>query len=235
MLTTAATIPFRPAINKASELETWRVRLLSSAQHRQAPTINAAPVPPWFVPTAGPGQDNKSPPATISAIPHTTRRLAFSLKTNQASSAVNTPSRLSSRDAAAALVLARPSISKVGPTTPPQPMAANSHGHARRARPELCQPWSRRTRKASKPTPLPKYNKPASSKADMSPTNCLAKGVLAPNRAAAANAAITALDPLCVFTLMYLASVVSETTICYINNSCMCIFYGGYRPILYKL
>ena len=47
------------------------------------------------------------------------RQSKFSLKTNQASSALNTPSRFKSSDAEEAGVTFRPNISKTGAITPP--------------------------------------------------------------------------------------------------------------------
>ncbi|TXT38115.1 MAG: hypothetical protein FD135_3073 [Comamonadaceae bacterium] len=119
------------------------------------------------------------------------RLSALSLKTNQASSAVNTDSKLSNSDAVAAWVCANPTISNSGPSTPPKVMAPSSQGHSWRGKPGAAQPLSRSRRITAKPRPLPRYNKPASKKGDEVspiPINCLANGVLAPNRMAAPKA-----------------------------------------------
>ena len=72
LLTTPATSPRLPAMNTASAAATLRVRLLSMAQHRQATDTSS------------------SPPATMASMPVTTRALACSRNTSQASSAVYT-------------------------------------------------------------------------------------------------------------------------------------------------
>lgn len=50
VLTTLATVPLSPVRNRASEADTLQVKLLSSAQHRQAPAIHHAPQPRPLVP-----------------------------------------------------------------------------------------------------------------------------------------------------------------------------------------
>ena len=55
-------------------------------------------------------QDKVIPPATMRNIPNIMRRSVLSLKKTQASTAVKTASRLSNREANAALVLTRPII-----------------------------------------------------------------------------------------------------------------------------
>ena len=121
----------------------------------------------------------------MAAIPNTIRLSAFSLKTTQAMAAVKTASRFNSRDALDPLVVIRPNIKATGPATPPKKMAPNNQGHSARVNPDACQPRSRTRRMSVSPNPLPRYSNPASSTGGMFPTSSLAKGVLAPNRAAA--------------------------------------------------
>jgi hypothetical protein len=91
--------------------------------------------------------------------------------------------RLSSRDAVAPSVRARPNMSNAGAMTPPVTMAALSHGHS--DRPSTARLAAGRTAiHASSPSPLPRYRSPASSSGGNSPSNSLASGVLAPNSAA---------------------------------------------------
>ena len=59
----------------------------------------------------------------MCSMPRKMRRSKFSLKTNQASIEVNTPSMLSSSEAAEAEMLLSPTISSKSPATPPA-----SHG-----------------------------------------------------------------------------------------------------------
>jgi hypothetical protein len=66
------------------------------AQQTQAATISGAPGD--SVAPAG-CQESKAPPATIATMPKTICLSAFSLKTIQARSAVNTPSMFRSSDA----------------------------------------------------------------------------------------------------------------------------------------
>src|SRR6185369_14703722 len=125
-LTPPATSPLSIAICTGSTPETFRVRLLSIAQARHAPTIAIAP---HGAPAAGrPVHDSSTPPAVINAIPAAIRLSKFSLNTNQASTAVSTPSRFSSSDALDAEVFTSPAISNPGPATPPAAIAPASHG-----------------------------------------------------------------------------------------------------------
>ena len=64
----------------------------------------------------------------MCSMPRKMRRSKFSLKTNQASIEVNTPSMLSSSEAAEAEMLLSPTISSKGPATPPAAIAPASHG-----------------------------------------------------------------------------------------------------------
>ncbi len=121
-------------------------------------------------------------------MPDMTRRLAFSRNTIHASNAVKTASRFSSRDADAAFVRVRPNISSKGPSTPPKPIASRYQNHSRRPMAGARQPRSRVVRTAPRPMPLPRYSSPASITGEVSCSNCLASGVLAPNNSAATNA-----------------------------------------------
>src|SRR5690606_35551522 len=103
VLTAPATNPLVPAMKTASDADTLRVRLLSIAQHRQAAAIINGPN--HSMACAFPsGHDSTTPPATISSMPATMRRSAFSRNTSHAITAVNTASRLSKGEAAEALV-----------------------------------------------------------------------------------------------------------------------------------
>ena len=125
MFTGPANKPFRHAITIASFADTLRVRLLSIAQHRHAPTISSAPT---GTPAAAGFHDSSTPPATIATMPRNTCRSTFSRNTTHAITAVSTPSRFSSSALVAAGVLASPSISSAGPATPPAAIAPASHG-----------------------------------------------------------------------------------------------------------
>src|SRR5262245_43133745 len=92
-----ATNPLTAAIWVGSFADTFLVRLLSNPQAKQAPMIDKLPQTAFS--SSLPVHDNKSPPITIAIIPKAIRRSKFSLKTNQARVAVNTPSRLRSNDA----------------------------------------------------------------------------------------------------------------------------------------
>ena len=127
-LTVPAPSPFNIAICAGSDPETDRVRLLSIAQQRHAPTIANAP---HEKPSGSPGcQDSSKPPATMAIIPMRIRRSKFSWNANQAINAVSTPSRLSNREVLEAGVIARPAISKTGATTPPDSIAPVSHAQS---------------------------------------------------------------------------------------------------------
>src|SRR3546814_5845736 len=77
---------------------------------KQSPSpANAGKVPEK---RASPGQLSTSAPATIATMPSAIRRSKFSLKTNQANSAVNTPSAFSSKEAPDAGIPVSPSMSK---------------------------------------------------------------------------------------------------------------------------
>jgi len=64
-------------------------------------------------------------------MPSAIRASKFSLKTNQANSAVRTPSRFRSNDADAADVDISPNMSATGPRAPPSKMAPESHRQSR--------------------------------------------------------------------------------------------------------
>ncbi|EXI70474.1 MAG: hypothetical protein AW07_04078 [Candidatus Accumulibacter sp. SK-11] len=128
-LTTPAIKPLLLAMNRASDADTLRVRLLSIAQHPQANAIASGPS--QLSPSDSPsGQDKITPPATMATIPKTMRRSALSLNTNQAISAVNTASRFSSSDAVDPLVRVSPNMRATGPNMPPKKIAPNSQGHS---------------------------------------------------------------------------------------------------------
>jgi len=117
------------------------------------------------------------------------RRSVFSRNTTHASTAVNTASKFSSSEAVAAGVRVKPSISANGPSTPPKPIASSNQAHSFFAIVGVRQPRSRAMRTKPRPMPLPRYNRPAKRTGDKSRSSALAKGVLAPNSAAAARAA----------------------------------------------
>src|SRR6516165_6654018 len=188
MLVMPATRPLVPAMNSGSLAETLRVRLLSSAQHAQAPITDSAPMR-LVRPVPVVGHASTTPPATMSAMPSTMRRSAFSRNTIHARSAVSTASRFSSSEASAALVRVRPYISRTGPTTPPAMIAPRSHGRSAFERLAGSKPASRIKRTIQRPIPLPAYSSPATSTGGSAPTSAFAKGVLAPNSSAAASAA----------------------------------------------
>ncbi len=128
----------------------------------------------------------------MSAIPSAMRRSAFSRNTIHASSAVSTASRFNNSDADAAEVRVNPSNSATGASTPPNPMASNNHSHSRAVIDGARQPRSPAVRIKPRPMPLPRYSKPARRIGDVSRSNCLAIGVLAPNSSAATMAAAMA-------------------------------------------
>ena len=176
-------------MNSASEAETLRVRLLSTAQHKQANATARGPTQDCSTLDACPdGHDKTMPPAIIASMPTTILRSAFSLNTIHASTAVSTGSRLSINDAVAPLVRVNPSIRATGPRIPPNTIAPPSHGHSLTLSPDFFQPRSRIKRSNTSPMPLPRYNNPASSTGGISVPSSFASGVLAPNSAAAANA-----------------------------------------------
>src|SRR5947207_3437836 len=183
-LMTPATEPFVAAMVTGSPPETFWVRLLSMAQHTQAAITASAPAE---IPNDPLGcQLRTSPPAMMRTMPSAMRRSKFSWNTNQARSAVNTPSRFSSSDADAAGVERSPAISNTGASTPPNRIAPASHGLSRR---ESDPRSPRRTRpNRPRPAPDPRYRSPARKTGGSSPTRRLAKGVLAPKRVADARA-----------------------------------------------
>src|SRR5262245_65994553 len=89
-----AASPLIQASQVASSSETFRVRLLSIAQARQAARISSVGA---RSPTLACGvHDSTTAPPAIAIIPSAILRSTFSRKTIQASNAVNTPSALRS-------------------------------------------------------------------------------------------------------------------------------------------
>lgn len=76
----------------------------------------------------GDAHERSAPPATIHNIPITIFRSVFSLNTTYARIAVNTPSKLSSKEAEDADIFS-PTINKIGPAIPPKAVAPSSHSH----------------------------------------------------------------------------------------------------------
>ena len=97
------------AIQVASVSDTLRVRLLSTAHARHAPSIDNAGhnAVKWI----SSGQLRIAAPARMTAIPSAMRQSKFSLNANQARSAVNTPSAFNRSEAPDAGVRVSPSIS----------------------------------------------------------------------------------------------------------------------------
>ena len=81
-------------------------------------------------PIAPGGHASVSAPAPMAAMPSAIRASTCSRNTNQAMSAVNTPSRLSSSPASDASRAASPVMSRTGAITPPATMAAPSHSQS---------------------------------------------------------------------------------------------------------
>src|SRR6266702_7386827 len=129
-----ATKPLIPAMTRESAAEIFRVRLLSSPQHRHAAATDSKPRDrpddrTW------PGHANSRPPRKIATNPRMTRRLVASRKTNQASTAVKTASRFNNSEDVAASARVKPTISSTGATMPPASVAAASQGQSERASP----------------------------------------------------------------------------------------------------
>src|SRR5689334_9235574 len=97
---------FTIATCTASLEETLYVRLLDVAQPRQAPTTASEPQEKRRA--ASPVQAKIMLPEVIAASPRAICRLKASRKMNQAIRAVNTPSKLSSKEAEAAVLWAMP-------------------------------------------------------------------------------------------------------------------------------
>src|SRR5262245_26945243 len=100
--TMPATNPLLLAINNESPEDTFRVKLLSIAQHKHAAAINKEPAQPFMIPCLS--HDSNMPPITIRNIPKTILLSVCSLKKTQASMAVKTDSIFNRREADAALV-----------------------------------------------------------------------------------------------------------------------------------
>ena len=188
--TTPATSPLIAAICTGSPADTFRVKLLSMPQARQAPAM--ANVPQAGSPVGLPAHDSTTPPAVMQAMPTAMRRSKFSRKTNQASSAVNTPSRFNSSEASAAGVVASPTIRSIGPNTPPKAIEPANHGASTRFNgasvASIPRTRQRTISHADNPTPEPRYSSPANRMGPTPVSNNLANGVLAPKRIAAARA-----------------------------------------------
>jgi hypothetical protein len=150
-LTDPAASPVTMATQFASASDTLRVRLLSMPQARQAPsTASAGSKLPN---RASADQLSTRAPATIASMPSAMRRSKFSLKANQASSAVKTPSALSSSEAPEAGMPESPNISSTGPPIPPVSTAPISQGHSRAASRDDCAPLSARNSASPRPEP----------------------------------------------------------------------------------
>jgi hypothetical protein len=89
-VTMAATKPLLLAMNNESAEDILRVKLLSIAQHKQAPAIAREPNQLCCVVSVG--HDKTTPPATMRNIPKIIRQSVLSLKKTQANTAVNTAS-----------------------------------------------------------------------------------------------------------------------------------------------
>ena len=194
-------------MNEASSSATLRVRLLSIAQNKQAAATAAdgARAPK----STSCGHDKTSAPPTISAMPAAMRRSKFSRNTNQAISAVNTPSRFSNSDAPDAGICISPHNKQTGAMMPPDKTAPASQPMS--ARPGLTGWWRRKPRHAQSPRPDPRYSKPASSHGLTGPSKIFAKGVPAPNNNAAANAATT---PGCLFQKYMMRPLPFKSIVC---------------------
>src|SRR3984893_3464498 len=192
-LTTPATTPFSPATSIGSLADTFRVRLLSIAQQRHAAPTSSAPRDILLHPS-GP-MESTTLPATIAAIPHAIRQSKFSRKTNHASPAVNADSRFRSKDAVDAAVVVKPDIKRMGPKIPPKRIAALSHAHSPRdghtTGAAFRMTKTRSSCTMARPAPDPAYNRPARAIGCISPSSSFARGVLAPNNAAASSAYVT--------------------------------------------
>ena len=182
---TPATNPLMAAIWKGSDNDTLRVKLLSMAQHKQAPRIASGGQTDFT--ESNPDHDSTTVPATIAAMPRAIRLSKFSRKTNQARSAVRTPSALRRSEAVEAVVPNKPHMRSTGPATPPKATAPSIHRQSLLVSGAPFEP--RRNLTSIKPTPEPRYNSPARSHGPTSSNKIFAAGVLAPKRTAAPRAA----------------------------------------------
>ena len=128
VFTVPAARPLIVAVSTGSAEDSFRVRLLSIPQARQAEAINSAPMSS-SIPC--PRQESTVAPARIAQAPSNSRRSTFSRNTSQAIPIVKRPSRLSSSEPEDASVRARPSIKRSGPTSPPNSTTAASHRTSR--------------------------------------------------------------------------------------------------------
>ena len=167
------------------------VRLLSTAQQRlAAATASEASGMPK---AESRGHKRTTPPATMAAKPRTMRGATFSRKTSQAMRAVKTASRLRRSETVEAGARSSPDIRRMGARTPPVATAHANQGRSPRLRRASVDRPRRSTRAMVRPIPEPRYKSAARSTGGESPASALANGVLAPNRAAAASAAMVAL------------------------------------------
>ena len=180
-----ATRPFTIAIQLASDKDTFRVRLLSMPQAKQAPRI--ASDGQSASNRASPGQDKITAPATIASIPKAICRSKFSLNANQASKAVNTPSMLSSNAVADAVLPFSPIINSTGPTTPPDAIAPANQIRSDAARVTGAALMACRYKLS--PIPEPRYGRLASIHGLIVSSSAFANGVAAPNKTADPSAA----------------------------------------------
>jgi hypothetical protein len=123
---------------------------------------------------------HKRAPATMLAVPIAIRRSKLSRNTYQASRAVNTPSRFSSKEALAAEICTRPSMSIKRAAIPPVTTAPASH--PRHATTAVLARWGVSTGRWQH---RPGREIPASSKGLTVSSSSLATGVPAPNSNAA--------------------------------------------------
>ena len=149
---TPATSPLMAAIWKGSDNDTLRVKLLSMAQHRQAPKIASGGQTDFT--ESNPDHESTTAPVIIAAIPRAIRLSKFSRKTNQARSAVRTPSALSRSEAVEAVVPDKPHMRRTGPATPPKATAPSIHGQSWRVSGAPFEP--RRNLTSIRPRPEPR-------------------------------------------------------------------------------
>ena len=186
-LTVPDTKPFTEAIQVASVSDTLRVTLLSIPQAKQAPRIASVGHSPAN--RASPGQLKTTAPATMAPMPSAIFRSKFSLKANQASRAVNTPSAFSRSEAPDAGMPVSPIIRSTGATMPPAKIAPENQNSSfegsRTAEARI------RWRYSVSPTPEPRYSNPANNHGFTASSSHFANGVPAPKSSAAPSAART--------------------------------------------
>lgn len=115
--------------------------------------------------------------------------LTDSLKAKYAIIVVVTPSKLRSNDAVDPVVFCKLNIKTIGAMTPPDNIAPINQKLSsllnRASLPDDGKYMLCITLYNDRPKPLPRYNNEASKTGGISPTNNLARGALAPNKAAA--------------------------------------------------